>query len=118
MMHGMHRFGDTYYEAFAEAVDARRRFRPAPDPADALSMIEAAGHEVVSTAARSALSERAPFAVSQLTLLAWRGIDDAQERFAQAVTAQDAYGATGAIEAAAAHLALVEAVSLHVAAAS
>ena len=104
------RFGDRYHEAFASAIGRRL---PGVDMADAqaaLAAFEACGHELLSEEGLSSLREpsRGPaIAFSRLELFAWRGVDDEQDRFAQAVTMGDQGGAAEAVSSAAKFLALI-----------
>jgi len=106
----LRRFGDDYTDAFASAIHRRQHALPYPDCSVALQAFAAMGHPVVTPTELTAASGGCASAFSRLALLAWRAVDDAQDRFAQAATQADGRGAEHAVEVAASSLALVAAI--------
>lgn len=82
----MRRFGDEFHEHFEHAVRFERANVDDQTAADhALSILTAAGYDLVPTPAITMVTP----VFSWLALLAWRSIDQQQDRFAQAATNQD-----------------------------
>ena len=108
------RFGDRYHEAFTAAISCRFPGDSMVDAQAALAALEACGHELLSMEELTRLRDqpRGPSMVfSRLELLAWRGVDDEQDRFAQARTMGDQRGMAEAASSAGMFLALISLLS-------
>lgn len=106
----LRRFGDEYHAAFAAAVNCRSSCTDMSGAQTALASLAACGHEMLieeELANRSAQVPGQSAVLSRLELLAWRGIDDEQDRFAQSMTIGDQRGAADAVDDATAFVALI-----------